>query len=76
MSEITDTMRIDFLSASGMAVVSDDRGNWTCTVEGTQNVPHPAPADVMTTFFISKDEWKPSIREAIDAAIVEDMQAA
>ncbi len=76
VDQITDTMRIDFLAASGMAVISDDRGNWAYTQDGMQNLPAEVPADITTTFFIEKAEWKPTIREAIDAAILEDMQSA
>jgi len=32
-----------------------------------QNVPEEEPSDIMTSFFIEKDEWKDSIREAIDS---------
>ena len=76
MDEITDTMRIDFLAASDMSVISDDRGNWACTQDGMQNLPAEVPADINTTFFIEKACWKPTVREAIDAAILEDMTYA
>lgn len=49
----------------GVALISDDFGSWSVTGAGWQNIPEEFPGDIETTFFIEKDKWKPSIREAI-----------
>jgi hypothetical protein len=66
----SDSIRLDWLGErEGLALMSDDAGHWAVSDGGFQNVPQDAPCDVSTTFFIEKDRWKPSIREAIDDAI-------
>lgn len=68
--EITDTERLDWLEqAEGYALVSDDRGHWAVVTDGMQSIPLKPPADVATTFFIKKKDWKKSVRKAIDAAM-------
>jgi hypothetical protein len=68
----TDTERLDWLSTQdGYALVSDDGGRWAVVTDGMQNVPDDEPADIQTMFFIEAAKWKPSVREAIDAAIGE-----
>jgi stalled ribosome rescue protein Dom34 len=38
-----------------------------------QNVPDPdGPTDIASTFFVEKQEWKNTIREAIDYAIEQE----
>lgn len=67
----TDTQRIDWLTTQeGAALVSDDFGNWSVSYDGMQSIPdRPGePSDISTSFFIEAAQWKPSIREAIDAA--------
>ena len=66
---MTDTERINWLQKQqGFALVSDDFGHWAVVGSGFQNVPRKAPADISTTFFIEKNEWRKTIRQAIDHA--------
>jgi hypothetical protein len=71
---MTDKERIDWLESSfGFAVVNDDNGHWACVRDGVQNVPMGDDTeDIQTVFFIKKEDWKLSVRDAIDAAITED----
>jgi len=77
---MTDTERLNWLEENeGLALVSDDFGNWAVVTDGCQNVPlEPGkPSDITTSFWIEKKQWRPSVREAIDAAIQgEDEQNA
>lgn len=69
---IDDKARMDWLEKQeGAALVSDDAGHWCVTYDGMQNVPVDPPQDIQTTFFIEKDQWKKSVREAIDAVMLE-----
>lgn len=62
----SDTDLLDFLeSCEGAALISDDAGNWAVSGDGVQNVPDDPPQDISTSFFIEKDQWRPSVREAI-----------
>jgi hypothetical protein len=64
-----DSERLDWLEKQqGCALVSDDMGHWAVVCDGMQNIPDPAPGQVETSFFIGKDKWKETIREAIDSA--------
>lgn len=68
MKEITDKMRLDFIEASGAATVTA-LDKWTImTVHDAVTIRDK------TEFFCSfyKDELKSTLREAIDAAILED----
>jgi len=50
------------------AIVNDDGGHWACVGEGWQTVPCTMePEDVITTFVIPKNEWRASLRGAIEA---------
>ena len=70
---MTDTERLNWLEEQDCySLISDDGGHWACTQEGIQNVPMGEPSDIDTTFFIMADQWKNSIREAIDFAIKEE----
>lgn len=70
---MTDVERLDWLEEhQGYALVSDDFGHWACVTEGMQSVPDRTPADIQTTFFIRKKQWKKSIRAAIDGAMKDD----
>lgn len=71
---MTDTERLDWLEKRpGAGLISDDNGHWVVALSGMQNVPMgTGPEDIATSFFIEAKDWKPSIREAIDAAIAED----
>jgi len=65
-----DKERLDWLQEQDCySVISDDRGHFACVVEGIQDVPLEVPNDIQTTFFIKKNQWKKSVREAIDCAI-------
>ena len=69
---MTDTERINWLQKQqGSALISDDFGHWAITGSGFQNVPLKTPADINTTFFITKKDWKKTIRQAIDAEMKE-----
>lgn len=72
-----DALRLDWLAKQeGSALVSDDNGHWAVATTGTQNVPMGKdPVDINTTFWIKKQEWHNSIREALDAAMKEDADA-
>jgi hypothetical protein len=72
MAATTDTERLDWLEKQqSSALVSDDARHWAVSTSGMQNVPTDPPQDIQTTFFVEKGEWRPTIREAIDAAIAE-----
>jgi len=65
---MNDTERLDWLEEQDCySLVSDDGGRWACVVDGMQSVPEEDAGDIATSFFIEKDEWKDSIREAIDS---------
>jgi hypothetical protein len=67
---MNDTDRLNWLEQNqGAALVSDDDQHWAVVVNGFQDCPMETPADISTTFWIKKDDWKPTVREAIDAAI-------
>lgn len=71
---MTDTERLDWLERNGhgFALINDDNGHWACVGEGTQNAPlGPEAIDIETCFFIEKRDWKDTIREAIDAIVVD-----
>jgi hypothetical protein len=64
-----DRDRLDWMEQQeGAGLISDDGGRWAVSETGMQNLPEEEPIDISTSFFIQKDEWKPSVREAIDAA--------
>ena len=69
----TDKEMLDWLqeNAEGQALVSDDFGRWAVSAIGMQTVPEDIskPSDIQTAFFVTADEWKPSVREAIAAAM-------
>lgn len=73
----TDSELLDWLenNAEGYALVSDDNGHWACVCDGIQNMVFDDKATDMETFFwIEKDKWCNSVREAILSAIDEDEQ--
>lgn len=66
-----DTERLDHIQANedGSALLSDDFGRWAVSGNGFQNVPESdGPSDIQTTFFVKANNWKPTVREAIDDA--------
>lgn len=73
MAKHTDSELLDWVSKQlGGALVNDDAGRWAFVFSGIQNVPDfETPIDIQTTFFIEKDEWRESAREAIERAMQE-----
>lgn len=72
----TDTERLNWLETNGegSALLSDDFGNWAVSSSGMQNIPDPVPekgkpGNISTGFFVEAADWKPSVREAIDAVM-------
>ncbi len=73
---MTDTERLDWLEQKqGFGLISDDFGHWAVSGDGMQNIPaewtndNPDPGDIDTSFFVVKEKWCKTIREAIDVAI-------
>lgn len=54
-------------TGDGCGLISDDAGNWAVSTSGMQNVPMNPPQDISTSFFVEAAEWKPTIREALQA---------
>lgn len=51
------------------ALLNDDNGHWAVAFDGHQNVPmEDGPVDIETAFYVEAAKWKPTVREAIDAA--------
>lgn len=49
-------------------VINDDKGHWAVSGSGMQSIqPGPGPDDCQTAFYIEAADWKPTIREAIEA---------
>lgn len=68
----TDTERLDWLShQDGSGLISDDQGRWAVSGSGTQNLPDDPdlPFDFSGTFWVEAKDWRPAIRDAIDAAM-------
>ncbi len=75
-AEVTDSAMLDWLETQqGAALVSDDDERWAVSYTGFQNVPMGKPIDVETTFLIAADEWKPTLRSAITAAMKQPRQS-
>ena len=71
---MTDTERLDWLEteAFGFALVSDDNGRFACVFDGFQTCPlgdSGEPETVQASFFVEKERWRDTIREAIDNAM-------
>ena len=68
---MTDTERLDWLEEQfGWGLLSDDNGHFACVFEGFQTLPEgPDPIDLDTSFYVEKECWRPTVREAIDAAM-------
>lgn len=65
---MTDTELLNWLEKQdGYGLISDDFGRWAVSGDGMQNVPEDTsiPNEIITTFFVEAEQWKPSIREAI-----------
>lgn len=71
----TDTDRIEWLSRQdGFALFSDDAGHWAISDSGLQDVTDDPPEDLRITRFVTKAQWRASVRAAIDIAMDEDEQ--
>ncbi len=71
----TDAERLDWLGQQeGYGLISDDMGRWAVSSCGTQNLPDDVdqPFDFSGSFWVVKENWRPTIREAIDAAYAAD----
>ena len=69
---MTDTERLDWLEKNGCGsgVISDDAGRWAVPTSGYQPLVADAPVTGDWTFYIEDtNEWRTSVREAIDRAI-------
>lgn len=67
MKEITDKMRLNFIEASGACLINEkDDKQWGVSFNSFKI------QDTYVNVCVHKDELKPTLREAIDAAIVED----
>lgn len=44
----------------------DDEGHWAVSSEGVQSVAMGDPIDMSMSHFIEKEDWKPTIREALN----------
>lgn len=72
---MTDTERLDWLEnitkdGACPGLIFDDNGHWAVAFDGSQNVPEgEGPQDIATSFWIEAAAWRPTIREAIDAAM-------
>jgi hypothetical protein len=67
-----DVERIDYVEKlEGWALVSDDAGHWALVSDGIQSIPDRTPGDVTTLFVIGAEQWRDSVREAIDAVMQE-----
>ena len=68
----TDTQLLDGLEAlvdkgECPAVLNDDNGHWAVSGTGMQTIcSDGGPYDIKTSFYVAKDQWKPSIRDAIN----------
>lgn len=72
MSE--DAERLNWLeqqAAQGRcpAIINDDNGHWAYSEDGMQQVPYGDDSqDIVTSFFVTAADWKPTLRAAIDEA--------
>jgi hypothetical protein len=82
---MTDTERLDWLedqTEKGLApaIMYDDDGHWAVSFCGSSPCPrgdgrgYDEPVDLGT--FVEPEEWKPTIREAIDYAIASAVESA
>ena len=58
----------------GCGLISDDAGYWAVSTSGMQNAPDDPPQDISTSFFVEAAEWKPTIREALEAYYEEHLE--
>lgn len=57
-------------------LLNDDFGNWALALDGYQSVPeNPGePSDIETSFWVAKDFWKKTIKEAIIYSLTESIK--
>ena len=75
MREISDTERLDWLeqTGNGIGLIHDDRRHWAVESDGIQKTAfQDEPIDFITTYLVSKTKCRRTVREAIDAAILEE----
>jgi hypothetical protein len=72
----TDMERLDWLEKhEGYGLISDDAGRWAVSTSGIQNLPtSDTPFDFVGKFWVEAADWRPSIREAIDAAMASEAE--
>lgn len=51
----------------GCALISDDDGRWAVVCDGFQTMPSGLPQHVEAAFIVAAGDWKPSVREALQA---------
>ena len=58
---------LERLSENGSCpnLLNDDAGHWALAFDGMQSVVENLPEDVETFFFVEKEDWKDSVREAV-----------
>ncbi len=68
---MTDTERLDWLEKKGFGggIISDDDGRWAFPFGGHQPLVVGKPTGGVWSFFMEPEDWKPSVREAIDYAV-------
>jgi len=71
-----DKERLNWLEeqGDGIALINDDQGFWAVASDGMQSLSEIPPDDLSTSYFIEKKYFKPSIREAIDYAILAEAE--
>ena len=70
MKKFTDKMRLDFIEASAACIVTDiDGGQWAVSFNGFAT---QGKSGTHVNSSVHKDEFKSTLREAIDAAMLED----
>ena len=73
--DMTDTERLDWLekNSDGGGIFNDDAWGtpvrWAFSASGFSPVVGDEVLDGQWVFWVEKDDWKPTIREAIDIAI-------
>ena len=55
----------------GYNLISSDNGYWAVSTGGSQPVPEDPPGDMDIMSLVMADEWKPTIREAIEYAMAQ-----
>ena len=74
-TELLNLLELKSSQGSCPCLINDDAGHWAVTENGTQNIPIDAPCDILTTFWIEKNQWKNSVREALEAFALEVLES-